>query len=113
MTEKTFTEAPASVNLRFNYRGAVLQFTLRGESGAELLGKVDPMLDKLEKMGATFSSGGTSRPVAASNAPICAAHGQPMKASKKGGGWYCSKKVADVGGGSDGSKPIFCKATAK
>jgi hypothetical protein len=51
---RNFGEAPASVNLRFDYRGyKSIQFTLRGESGIELLQKLDIVLGKLEQMGAT------------------------------------------------------------
>lgn len=113
--ETTFNEAPASINLRFDYRGANIQLTLRDESGSVLLDKLDPVLNRLESMGATFGNGAGQPPqtVAPAGAPICPTHGTPMKPSKTGGGWYCPKKVADVGGGADGGKPIYCKATVK
>lgn len=54
MIARNFGEAPASVNLRFDYRGyRAIQFTLRGESGIELLQKLDIVMGKLEQMGAT------------------------------------------------------------
>jgi hypothetical protein len=58
---RNFGEAPASVNLRFDYRGyRAIQFTLRGESGIELLQKLDIVLGKLEAMGATPNTSGAS-----------------------------------------------------
>jgi hypothetical protein len=111
-----FTEAPASVNLRFNYRGYNgIQLTLRGNTGLEVLGKLDGALNKLEGLGATPATGTPPRNADSGNgsAPMCPTHGTPMKPSKRGGGWYCTQKVAETGGGDDGSKPIYCKATVK
>jgi hypothetical protein len=110
MQQQSFTEAPASINLRFDYRGANMQFTLRETTGTELLNKLDAVLDRLEAMGATFgTSNGRAQQVAPAGAPVCPTHGVPMKESKFGG-WYCPEKVAD----NDGTgKPIYCKQKSK
>ena len=118
-TAVTFTEAPASLNLKFDYAGFTgVMLTLRANSGLEVLNKLDGALAKLDKMGATptgqrANTNGNGASVAPAGTPICPTHGSPMKDSKHGGGFYCPRKVADTGGGADGSKPIYCKATAK
>jgi hypothetical protein len=107
-TPATFTEAPASLNFRFDYRGATgIQLTLRDVSGGALLGKIDAVIDHLEKMGATFSGGSGSAPTppAPAGAPTCPTHGKPMKQSQHGG-WFCPHKIADDDGAG---KPIYCK----
>lgn len=114
-SDVTFTEAPSSINLRFNYRGAQgLQLTLRNMKGWTLLDNLDMVMDKLEKMGATFGpTGGNAnnvRPPADANGPRpdCPAHGKgvgkDMERSKHFAGWYCPNKM------NDGS---YCKFTVK
>jgi len=57
MTEQmTFTEAPASINVRFTLRGFDAQLILRDVSGKALLDKMSAALDTLEKLGAEPSS---------------------------------------------------------
>jgi hypothetical protein len=95
-----FTEAPASINLKFDYRGyRGVMLTLRAGSGLDLLTKLDPALDTLEKMGATPAAGRNGRvPTAANgangNAPACKYHGE-MRRSKRFSGWYCPAKMGD------------------
>jgi hypothetical protein len=105
----TFSEAPASINLRFNYQGYNgIMLTLRAGSGLDVLAKLDGALIKLGKMGATPA--GANGRAADPNAPLCPTHGTPGRKSTHGEGYYCPRKVAETGGGQDGSKPIYCKA---
>ena len=47
-TVPSFTESPASLNLRFNYQGYDgVMLTLRANSGLEVIGKMDAALAKL------------------------------------------------------------------
>ncbi len=116
----TFTEAPASLNLRFDYDGYKgIMLTLRDESGLGVLTKLRGALKKLEEMGATPAGGqggeryaNAARPPADANAPMCPTHNASMKKSNHGPGYYCPQKVAEAGGGQDGSRPIYCKAKA-
>lgn len=117
----TFTEAPASLNLRFDYNGFKgIMLTLRASTGLDVLAKLDGALAKLDKMGATPAGGiggerngrNAARPPADANAPMCPTHSMPMKKSNHGPGYYCPQKVAEAGGGADGSRPIYCKAKA-
>jgi len=112
MSEQTFTEAPASINIRFTWRGFDTMLTLRDTSGKALLDKMATVLDHLEKLGAQpqgngYRSNGNGQ--SNSNAPLCPTHGQPMKASKYGG-WYCAVKIAE----DDGTgKAVYCKQKVK
>lgn len=98
----TFNEAPASINLRFNYKGfSSIQLTLRGESGSDLLTKLDTVLGRLETMGATPTGnergGGGQQAAPATNGapiPVCEFHGE-MAPSKKFKGFYCRHKMGD------------------
>lgn len=92
----TFTEAPASLNLRFDYKGYTgIMLTLRAGSGLEVLARLDVALTKLDKIGAT-PAGARAGGLAASqeSAPVCKYHGA-MKRSKKHGGWFCPAKMGD------------------
>lgn len=103
----SFSEAPASINLRFDYRGANIQLTLRDVSGAALLTKLDPILDYLEKIGATLpAASGGATPVASPGTPVCPDGHGPMKASiKKPGSFFCS---AVVGTHPQTGKKLYC-----
>jgi len=86
-----FTEAPASVNLKFNYKGfSGVMLTLRASTGTEVLTKLDGALIALEKMGAIPNG----KPVSSQNGdtPSCQHHGS-MKRSQHFAGWYCPKKL--------------------
>lgn len=102
----TFSEAPSSINLRFDYKGYEgIQLTLRDVSGSQLLHKLDAVLDKLEKMGATPATGKRQAAGQAGDAPaggmavsgdappVCKYHG-PMKPSRFKG-WYCPARMGD------------------
>lgn len=108
----TFSEAPASLNLRFDYNGyRGVMLTLRANSGLDVLTKLDGALARLDKMGATPAGGNASASANGNaNAPMCPQHGTPGLKSKHGNGYYCPQKVAESGGGEDGSKPLYCKA---
>lgn len=114
----TFTEAPASLNLRFDYDGyKSIMLTLRDETGLGVLTKLRGALKKLEEMGATPAGGiggeryaNTARPPADANGPRpdCPSHGggvgKDMDRSKHFAGWYCPNKM------NDGT---YCKHTVK
>lgn len=108
-------EAPASATLKVNLRGYEVLFTLRDHSGRELLAKLGPALDALEKMGAQPVGRQTSNlvsninEVAGNGAPLCPTHAKPMKQSQHGG-WFCTVKVADDDGAG---KPVYCKQKVK
>lgn len=117
--EISFTEAPASINFKFEYRGANVMLTMRGMSGMEVLDKLDAAMKKLEKMGAIFlvhtsqpnnGNGDSASAIATGPAPMCPTHGAAMKESKhKAGTWYCPKQIApDDGTGN----PVYCKQKA-
>lgn len=119
---RTFTEAPASFNCRaISANGFECQFTLRGNSGADLIPRAVELLRWLDGNGfeptgfarkaspqngdAQPASNGNAQP-ASNGAPVCPTHGTPMRESKRGG-WYCPVKILD----DDGSgKPAYCKA---
>ena len=83
--------------------------TLRDDSGAALLPKVQAAIEHLNKMGAQPNGKGNGGNGGNGNAPTCPTHGRPMKPSKHGG-WYCPVKVAD----DDGTgKPVYCKQKVK
>lgn len=109
----TFTEAPASLNLRFDYQDFKgIMLTLRANSGLDVLAKLEGALAKLDKMGATPAGGNANaaRPPADANGPRpdCPSHGngvgKDMDRSKHFAGWYCPNKMADG---------TYCKHTVK
>ena len=111
MAERTFTEAPASWNTRYQTEdGYICQITLRAETGKELLEKAEAALDWLKKhncqpVGVTTARASGNASGANGEAPKCPTHGTPMKRSRFGG-WYCPVKIAD----DDGTgKPVYCK----
>lgn len=107
-----FSEAPGSINFKFDYKGYKgIMLTLRAETGKEVLSKLDGAISALDKMGATPAGGNASASANVNgNAPMCPTHGTPGLKSKHGNGYYCPQKVAESGGGQDGSKPLYCKA---
>jgi len=93
----TFTEAPASCNVKFNWRGFDTMLTLRDTSGKALLDKMGAVLDTLEKLGAEptgYRSNGQSREKQnGENDPgFCQVHQCAMKRWEKDGRvWYSHK----------------------
>lgn len=106
-TPATWTEAPASVNVKAHYRGFDVLLTLRGDTGRDVLGRLDAALTWLEAAGATPTATRPSAPAPAPDAPVCPAHGTPMREGRRGG-WYCPAKLAE----DDGTgKPAYCRHT--
>ena len=116
-------EAPASINVKFLWRGFDTMLTIRDAKVSTALKKYEAAIGHLEKMGATPTPSrnyGNSRasPNASDQqsggngegeAPLCPTHNQPMKPSQYGG-WYCTVKIAD----DDGTgKAVYCKQKAK
>lgn len=109
----TFSEAPASINLRFSYKNYHgIQLTLRANSGQEVLRKLSGALAKLAEMGATPAGAGAQSQGEDGNsaAPPCPTHGTLMKRSKHGDGHYCPQKIADDDGAG---RPVYCKQQSK
>lgn len=108
---RTWTEAPSSATIRCTIRGYSVLFTLRNDSGRELLPKLDAAITALEKLGAKPNGYQSAKPSGGDeNAPMCPTHGTKMLPSQHGSGWYCPKKVAD----DDGTgKPVYCKQRSK
>lgn len=95
-TPPTFTEAPASWNVRYIMNGYDCQLTLRGESGADLLSRTAKALDWLQTSGAQPtaakpSTNGSSKPaeVPQDDPGYCKIHHCEMKRHEKDGrSWY-------------------------
>jgi len=126
------TEAPVSANVKLvGANGADIMLTVRaGATVEQVTGVLDVMVKainigkekyNLSPAKAHGFSGNANGASANGNAPaangsgispVCPTHATPMKQSQHGAGWYCPKRVAEMGGGADGSKPIYCKAKA-
>jgi hypothetical protein len=115
-----FTEAPASINFRFDWKGWNIQLTIRDEKVNTALKKMEAAIGHLEGMGAKplsrrsagADSGGDSQANGnQGEAPLCPTHGKPMLPSKhRSGEWYCPVKIAE----DDGTgKPVYCKQKVK
>lgn len=109
----TFAEAPASATLRtISPTGYDIMWTVRADSVKGLTERVAFLADWLGKQGYTPTPARASSSTTQGTgqaAPICPAHGKPMKQGK-GGDWYCTAKLADDGG--DG-KPVYCRHRVK
>jgi len=106
-----FTEAPASVELRFTLRGYDCSLVLKDVTGQSVLTRLDAAITHLEKIGSAPNATpapATNGTAANGTPPMCPIHNSPMKLSRHGG-WYCPAKILD----DDGSgKPVYCKAKA-
>lgn len=117
--EATFTEAPASFNVKaISPQGYDIMLTLRDSDTANLMARVDGALSWLAEQGfnptpqrystnanASGQQGGNGGEV-----PLCPTHNKKMLASKHGKGFYCPVKIAD----DDGTgKPVYCKQQVK
>lgn len=102
-----YTESPASMNVKFIYRGADLMITLRESNGTALLDKLDAVLDRIERMGGVLKTarGGQAQGEASAPAtggmatgeapPVCQYHGPMKPSTKKPGSFYCPAKMGD------------------
>ena len=110
---RTWTEAPSSCTVKFSLDGFDTMLTIRDDTGKGALEKIQAAIKHLRNIGAMPTSGNGHKSSGGNgSAPTCPTHGTPMKRSKHNSGWYCPQKVAETGGGADGSKPIYCKAKA-
>jgi hypothetical protein len=132
VSEYTFSEAPASVTIRFILDGYDCMLTLRDIAGQAALTRLQGAMTVLAAMGAaprardyeqhaareyeqgvTHPNGNGTPPPAqdAFNriAPKCPRHGIEMKPSKFGG-WYCGEKV---GTNPNTGKTTFCDQKIK
>lgn len=104
-TPATWTEAPASVNVRAHFRGFDVLLTLRADTGRDVLARLGAALDYLEANGATPTAARSGSAQAPADAPTCPTHGRPMRQGRRGG-WFCPVKVSDDEG--DG-RPVYCR----
>ena len=112
-TARTWTEAPASVNIKARVQGYDVMITLRGESGADVMPKLKKAIDWLVDNGAapTGNSGNgpakrqttqqattTAAPTLPDGSPdpaYCPLHNIVMKRREKDGQVWHSHKVGD------------------
>ena len=113
-----FTEAPASINVKFLWQGFDTMLTIRDDKVNAALAKYRVAIEYLEKMGAAptpqrYGNANANAQQAGGNggeAPLCPTHGKPMLPSKHGEGFYCPVKIAE----DDGTgKPVYCKQRVK
>jgi hypothetical protein len=97
--ERVWTEAPSSATIRCTIKGYDVLFTLRDDSGRDLLAKVGAAIDALEKMGATAEAGGHRSNGHKANGngetKMCSIHNAPMSRFEKNGQAWYSHKVAN------------------
>jgi len=86
---RTWNEAPASASVKATVRGRDTMFTLRGESGAELLPKLMGLMDWLDSQTVRDHDG----------AKLCPVHGARLQPSKfEKGKMFCPAKTGDGDG---------------
>ena len=104
-TPRTWTEAPASVNIKFRLNGFDTMLTLRADSGADLLPKLEAAMDWLAKKGATPTGGNgqhcTVRSSTVPEAKVCPIHHVRMKRREKNGQSWWSHKATDPDTGEE------------
>jgi len=101
-TTQSFTEAPASWNVKYIVNGYDCMLTLRGESGADLLGKTAKALEWLQANGAQPTThkpatNGNGKPaeVPQDDPGYCKIHGVTMKQHTKDGNSWFSHRLDD------------------
>jgi hypothetical protein len=101
--ERTWTEAPASVNVKFSFEGYDTMLTLRGESGGDVLPKLREAIGWLRGHGAqptagTNGNGAGHGPTVDEGPHVCPIHNVPMKRREKHGDvWYSHKAIGPNG----------------
>jgi hypothetical protein len=93
--EIQFTEAPASLNLRFVHpTGFQCQFTLRGNNGIELLGKVEVAMEHLIEIGCIpYPTNNGNGKVTMDPQAWCPTHQCEMKRYEKNGRVWFSHNI--------------------
>jgi hypothetical protein len=109
-TTRTWTEAPASANIKFRLNGFDTMLTLRADSGAELLPKLEAAMDWLAKKGAapTASANGNGRNSQAET-KVCPVHHVKMRRREKNGQSWWSHKATDP----DTGEEYWCRGEQK
>jgi hypothetical protein len=109
---RTWTEAPASINLKFQFKGYDSMLTLRGESGAEVLPKLEAAITWLSDHGAcgliSFGGNGTE----GGNEPeakVCPIHHVQMRRREKHGDVWWSHKAINPETGEE----YWCRGKAE
>lgn len=98
MDAATFTEAPASVTVKFVLDGFDTMLTLRAETGQDVLRKLQGAMNALAEMGATPTNGHSANGKTASNGDepqMCPIHGVVMQRHEKGSQTWYSHKTPD------------------
>jgi len=111
MTEelRTWTEAPASVNIKFSLDGYDTMLTLRGDSGADVLPKLQAAIGWLAEQGAetTASSNGNGAS-GETEAKVCPIHHVAMRRREKNGDVWWSHKAINPDTGAE----YWCRGKA-
>jgi len=110
-TPDTRGEAPASATVRCQVRGFDVLFTLRSDSGRDLLIKLPPLFERLEALGATPVGNGRGAPSEPGNeedgdTKPCPVHpGSLLRKHSKDGKTWWSHKVEATGEWCRGKVP--------
>lgn len=95
-TPPTFTEAPASWNVRYvTADGFEAQLTLRGENGTQVLDRAAIALKHLVEQGGLPTGGKSNGNGATNPAAFCTIHNVTMKRHEKDGQIWYSHKVGE------------------
>jgi hypothetical protein len=110
-TTRTWTEAPASANIKFRLNGFDTMLTLRADSGAELLPKLEAAMDWLAKKGAapTASANGNGGGNGQAETKVCPIHHVKMRRREKNGQSWWSHKATDP----DTGEEYWCRGEQK
>ena len=97
MSDQSFSEAPASLNLKFRLGGYDTMLTLRDQTGHALLEKLPTVLKRLGEMGAEPTNGRVSHTDGNGESKTCPVHDVPMKRYSKDGRSWWSHRLPDGG----------------
>ena len=84
------------MTLRLDLCGYDILFTVRGESGRDLLGKIGAVITELDKMGAKPQGNRGSGHQTGDGGKVCPVHGEPMKQYSNDKGSWWAHKVGDT-----------------